>query len=208
MKRPADIFYFVLLFLLQLVISDYVHLGPWICLNLIPLLILLIPLSFRPHAVLLIAFGDDGLEGLHEAVDFAERLAFSRLDHQGFMHREREGRGVEAEVHEAFGHVGGIYAVEGLELTEVDDAFVGDTAGGTCVESLQFRQETGRHVVGVEDGDFRDFAEAFRTEQFDVRVGDGRPTRNTRPNSSCVPRSPVRNQPSEVKTALVAASFL
>ena len=73
MKRPADIFYFVLLFLLQLVISDYVHLGPWICLNLIPLLILLIPLSFRPHAVLLIAFGlglgldllSDGVPGLN-----------------------------------------------------------------------------------------------------------------------------------------------
>ena len=73
MKRPADIFYFVLLFLLQLVISDYVHLGPWICLNLIPLLILLIPLSYRPHAVLLIAFGlglgldllSDGVPGLN-----------------------------------------------------------------------------------------------------------------------------------------------
>lgn len=73
MKRPADIFYFVLLFLVQLVISDYVHLGPWICLNLIPLLILLIPLSYRPHAVLLIAFGlglgldllSDGVPGLN-----------------------------------------------------------------------------------------------------------------------------------------------
>ena len=73
MKRSADIFYFVLLFLLQLVISDYVHLGPWICLNLIPLLILLIPLSYRPHAVLLIAFGlglgldllSDGVPGLN-----------------------------------------------------------------------------------------------------------------------------------------------
>ena len=73
MKRPADIFYFVLLFLLQLVISDYVHLGPWIYLNLIPLLILLIPLSYRPHAVLLIAFGlglgldllSDGVPGLN-----------------------------------------------------------------------------------------------------------------------------------------------
>ena len=73
MKRPADIFYFVLMFLLKLVISDYVHLGPWICLNLIPLLILLIPLSYRPHAVLLIAFGlglgldllSDGVPGLN-----------------------------------------------------------------------------------------------------------------------------------------------
>ena len=73
MKRPADIFYFVLLFLLQLVISDYVHLGPWISLSLIPLLLLLLPLSYRPQVVLLIAFGlglgldilSDGVPGLN-----------------------------------------------------------------------------------------------------------------------------------------------
>ena len=57
MKRPADIIYCILLFLLQLVISDYVHLGPWITLCLLPLLILQIPRSRSPHVVMLIAFG-------------------------------------------------------------------------------------------------------------------------------------------------------
>jgi len=73
MKRPADIIYCILLFLLQLVISDYVHLGPWISLCLLPLLILLIPLSRSPHVVMLIAFGlglgldilSDGVPGLN-----------------------------------------------------------------------------------------------------------------------------------------------
>lgn len=73
MNRTGDIFYFVLLFLLQLVLSDYVHLGPWVYLCILPLLILFIPLSRSPHAVLLIAFAlglgldilSDGVPGLN-----------------------------------------------------------------------------------------------------------------------------------------------
>jgi len=73
MNKAGDIFFFVLLFLLQLVLSDYVHLGPWVYLCLIPLLILNIPLSRSPHVVMLIAFGlglgldilSDGVPGLN-----------------------------------------------------------------------------------------------------------------------------------------------
>jgi hypothetical protein len=73
MNKAGDILFFALLFILQLVISDYVHLGPWVCLTLIPLLILSIPLSHSPHAVLLIAFAlglgldvlSDGVPGLN-----------------------------------------------------------------------------------------------------------------------------------------------
>lgn len=57
MNKPADILYFVLVFLLQLVIADYLHLGPFICISLIPFLILNIPLSRSPHTVMLTAFG-------------------------------------------------------------------------------------------------------------------------------------------------------
>mgnify|MGYP006916226459 CR=1 FL=1 len=57
MKKPADILFFVLVFLLQLIIADYLHLGPWVCLTLVPFLILNIPFSRSPHAVLLAAFG-------------------------------------------------------------------------------------------------------------------------------------------------------
>lgn len=90
MKRPADIIYCILLFLLQLVISDYVHLGPWISLCLLPLLILLIPLSRSPHVVMLIAFGlglgldilSDGVPGLNAfaaVLAAAPRKFFYRL---------------------------------------------------------------------------------------------------------------------------------
>ncbi len=90
MKRPADIVYCILLFLLQLVISDYVHLGPWITLCLLPLLILQIPRSRSPHVVMLIAFGlglgldilSDGVPGLNAfaaVLAAAPRKFFYRL---------------------------------------------------------------------------------------------------------------------------------
>lgn len=80
MNKTGDILFFVLLFILQLVISDYVHLGPWVTLTLIPLLIICIPLSRSPHAVMLIAFAlglgldilSDGVPGLNA---FASVLA-------------------------------------------------------------------------------------------------------------------------------------
>lgn len=90
MKRPADIIYCILLFLLQLVISDYVHLGPWITLCLLPLLILQIPRSRSPHVAMLIAFGlglgldilSDGVPGLNAfaaVLAAAPRKFFYRL---------------------------------------------------------------------------------------------------------------------------------
>ena len=90
MKRPADIIYCFLLFLLQLVISDYVHLGPWITLCLLPLLILQIPRSRSPHVAMLIAFGlglgldilSDGVPGLNAfaaVLAAAPRKFFYRL---------------------------------------------------------------------------------------------------------------------------------
>lgn len=90
MKRPADIIYCILLFLLQLVISDYVHLGPWVTLCLLPLLILQIPRSRSPHVVMLIAFGlglgldilSDGVPGLNAfaaVLAAAPRKFFYRL---------------------------------------------------------------------------------------------------------------------------------
>ncbi|MBR0223317.1 MAG: hypothetical protein IJL93_03475 [Bacteroidales bacterium] len=90
MKKPADIIYCILLFLLQLVLSDYVHLGPWVCLSLLPLLILQIPLSRSPHVVMLIAFGlglgldilSDGVPGLNAfaaVLAAAPRKFFYRL---------------------------------------------------------------------------------------------------------------------------------
>jgi len=56
MNPYRNLLYFVLLFLLQLAISDYVHLGPWVTVTLFPLLIVLLPLSWSPHKVMLAAF--------------------------------------------------------------------------------------------------------------------------------------------------------
>jgi len=57
MNKPGNILFFVLVFLLQLIISDYLNLGPWVCLTLVPFMILHIPLSKSPHVVMLTAFG-------------------------------------------------------------------------------------------------------------------------------------------------------
>ena len=57
MNKSHSILFFVLVFLLQLVISNYVNLGPWIMLSLMPFLILQLPVQRTPHIVLLSAFG-------------------------------------------------------------------------------------------------------------------------------------------------------
>ena len=57
MSKFSNILFFVLAFLLQLVITDYLHLGPWITVNLLPFLILLIPLQRSEYIVMLSAFG-------------------------------------------------------------------------------------------------------------------------------------------------------
>ena len=73
MKNRSDILFFVLVFLLQVIITDYLHLGPWVFICLLPLLILHIPLSHSPHRVMLTAFAlgllldvlSDGVVGLN-----------------------------------------------------------------------------------------------------------------------------------------------
>ena len=73
MNKYGNLFYLVLVFLLQLVLSDYVHLGPWMYLCLVPFLIGSLPLQRSPHATLLAAFAigllldilSDGVPGLN-----------------------------------------------------------------------------------------------------------------------------------------------
>lgn len=90
MNKVEYILYFVLVFILQLVLSDYVHPGPWVYLCLIPLLIIHIPLSRSPHVVMLAAFGlglgldilSDGVPGLNAfaaVLAAAPRKFFYRL---------------------------------------------------------------------------------------------------------------------------------
>ncbi|MBQ4221794.1 MAG: hypothetical protein II665_03545 [Bacteroidales bacterium] len=90
MNKLSDIFFFVLVFILQLVLSDYVHLGPYVFLCLIPFLLVNIPLSRSPHVTLLIAFAlglgvdvlSDGVPGLNAfaaVLAVAPRKFFYRL---------------------------------------------------------------------------------------------------------------------------------
>ena len=90
MKRPDNLLYLVLVFLLQLVLSDYVHPGPYVLLTLLPFLILHIPLSRSPHVVMLIAFAlglgvdvlSDGVPGLNAfaaVLSAAPRRFFYRI---------------------------------------------------------------------------------------------------------------------------------
>ncbi|MBQ6073399.1 MAG: rod shape-determining protein MreD [Bacteroidales bacterium] len=90
MNKLNEILFFVMVFILQLVISDYLHLGPWISLSLIPFFIVSISLQRSPQAVMLIAFGlgigldilSDGVVGLNAfaaVMAAAPRKFFYRL---------------------------------------------------------------------------------------------------------------------------------
>lgn len=51
------IIFYVLVFIIQLIISNYVHLGPYFFICLLPLIIINLPLNWRPVPVMLFAFG-------------------------------------------------------------------------------------------------------------------------------------------------------
>ena len=73
MNPSRNILFFVLVFLIQLAVSSYLNLGPWVTVSLFPLLIVLLPLSWSPHKVMLAAFAlgllldvlSDGVIGLN-----------------------------------------------------------------------------------------------------------------------------------------------
>jgi len=75
MNKMDRTVFFVLIFFFQLAISDYLNLGPFIYICLIPLLILNIPKQISPKTVMLVSFGigllfdmmSDGVLGLNAA---------------------------------------------------------------------------------------------------------------------------------------------
>jgi hypothetical protein len=97
MNKLTDILFFVLVFLLQVIITDYLHLGPYVYLCLIPFLVLCIPLSRRPQAVLLAAFGmglmldllSDGVAGLNAGAAVAA-AASRRILYRTLVNRDRQ----------------------------------------------------------------------------------------------------------------------
>jgi HAMP domain-containing protein len=111
------------------------------------------------HLVVLAALdlhdlGVDGDHRLDEAVDLDLRLRLGRLDHQRARHREAHGRGVEAEVHQALGHVFVRDAGLVLQRAQVDDALVRDQAVVARVQHRVVRRQAARDVVRVQDRRF------------------------------------------------------
>lgn len=97
MSKYTDIFYFFLVFLLQLVITDYVQLGPYVFPCLVPFLILCIPFSRRTELLLVAAFGigimldllSDGVLGLNAAAAVAA-AATRRFFYRNLVNRDRQ----------------------------------------------------------------------------------------------------------------------
>lgn len=97
MNKLSDILFFVLVFLLQVILTDYLHLGPYVYLCLIPFLILNIPFSRRPQLVLVAAFGmglaldllSDGVAGLNAAAAVAA-AASRQLLYRTLVNRDRQ----------------------------------------------------------------------------------------------------------------------
>ena len=79
---------------------------------------------------------------------------------------------MEAEIHKALCHVGGVNAVFRFEMTQVDDAFVRHAAAEAVIQRAELGLQRSRHIVGVEDGHLAGLLEAVGAQHLDVGVGD------------------------------------
>lgn len=97
MNKPINLFFCILIFILQLIISDYLHLGSYISICLIPFLIFNIPLQMRPHFLLIAAFMiglgldilSDGVAGLNSAAAVAA-AATKKFFYRIFINSDRQ----------------------------------------------------------------------------------------------------------------------
>ena len=115
----------------------------------------------------------DQLHCAAEAIEFVQRFAFGRLDHQRAANREGHGRCMEAEVDQTLGDIVDRHVGLLVERSGVDDALVSDKAAVTGVENLVVLLQAMSDVIGVEDGDLGCHAEAFGTHHPNVHPGDG-----------------------------------
>ena len=98
-NKLSDILYVILIFILQMLICDYVNLGPWLYLSLMPLIVLLIPRQIRIHGTMLIAFGvgllldvlSDGVLGLN-AASAVLVAAFREVLYKNIINGDRQDR--------------------------------------------------------------------------------------------------------------------
>lgn len=95
--------FFVLVFIVQIIISNYVPISPYVYICLLPLIIISLPLNWRPVPMLLLAFGMGllldllcgGILGLNAgAAVFA--AALKRLSYKMFVTRDRQDKTIHA----------------------------------------------------------------------------------------------------------------
>ena len=109
---------------------------------------------------------------LTEAVELVAGLALGRLDHERSRDRERDGRRMEAVVHQPLGQVLLRDAGGRAERPEVEDELVRDAAVRVGVEHLEVGLEQRLHVVRVQDRDTARLGDAAAAQQADVRMRD------------------------------------
>ena len=114
----------------------------------------------------------DGDHRITEAVELFLRLAFGGLDHQGAGHREGDGRGMEAVIHQALGDIFHLDAGELLERPAVEDHFMGVAPILAAIEHREVFLQAGFNVIGIQDGVAGGVGHPVTTEHLDVGVGD------------------------------------
>ena len=93
----------------------------------------------------------DGLHRFDEAVELFLGLGLGRLNHQGARNRERQGRSVEAEVHQTLADILSSHMRLISQLTQVQDALVSDQTAGAGVQHRVLVVEFLRNVVSVQN---------------------------------------------------------
>ena len=118
-------------------------------------------------------FAVDANHGVHEAVELVLAFGFGGFDHEGIMHREAHGGGVEAVVHESLGHIVHGEVALGEHDGGVQDALVGHQTALARVEGREVVLQALGHVVGVEDGHLGGELEALVAHHGEPHPGDG-----------------------------------
>ena len=99
-------------------------------------------------------FAADRDHRLAKTVQLIFRFALRRLDHYRAGHRERDGRRVEAVIHQTLGHVFDFDA-SAFAGPQIEDAFVSDQAVLTFEQDRKMSVQPLRDVIGVQDRNFR-----------------------------------------------------
>lgn len=117
-------------------------------------------------------FSVDGDERVAEAVEFFEGLTLGGLDHEGARNRPTHGRGMEAEVHEPFGHIFHFNTGTGFPFPQIDNALMGHPSVVSPIEDWEEWMQAMGDVVGIQDGQLGGAGEAIGTHHGQIHPGN------------------------------------